>query len=244
MRRRGFTLLEVLVALGVLGVVLGLSLPALNARLERGSFEGSAERLAGAVRLAKEEARDSGRPVTVRARTLESGAMVIEWSAGMLQSEPRPSDGGPAEVGDEQRWTSLTELAIGLAIGDRDPGQTLDLDEGLQATGSSAAWPGESADAEDLLFFDDELAGERVRTLGVFLPSAEAIVQGPVYLIEQPRDEAASPERWASLTVSPWTGRISLEVFRARSRPAALTSEGDDDADLLEPPPDDHGRAP
>jgi len=244
MRRRGFTLLEVLVALGVLGVVLGLSMPALIARVDRGSFESNAERLAGAVRLAKEAAREAGQPVTVRARTLETGVTVIEGGAGVTRTA-RPADEGPPGSSEEQSWTTLTELAPGLSLSERDPGLADDLNADRGESIARDEWPDEIPDFETLLAPSQGPAtGGQTRTLCVFLPSAESIVQGPVYLIETPRAASTPPKRWASLTVSAWTGRVLLEQHRATSAVETLAPDGDDGASLMETLPYDGGAAP
>ncbi|MFI4898233.1 MAG: Tfp pilus assembly protein FimT/FimU [Phycisphaerales bacterium JB059] len=229
MRSRGFTLLEVLVALGVLGVVLGLSMPAISSRLERGSFEGAAERLAGALRTALGEARASGQPVEVRARSDSSGRLVIEWSVAGGRPEPvEPDaegersgfDAGPSE--EERIWKPLAELGPGFELRETDPAS---LEQATDAAPPEASAFPEPAPLESL---------DPARTLAVFLPGSEAIVPASIWLAPTTPDPEAVPPRWATLTISAWTARVSLE-FRTPAIDPVAGAAPDDEA----PPFDD-----
>ncbi len=220
MRSRGFTLLEVLVALGVLGVVLGLSMPAISTRLERGSFEGAAERLAGALRTALGEARASGRAVEVRARTDASGRLVIEWalaghapeSGANAQEEvsegvASTSASGPNE--EERAWRPLAEVGPGVVLSPTDPAS---LEQVADPTPPGALSFPELADVG---------TPEFARTLAVFLPGSEAIVPASIWLVPETQDPEAVPSRWATITISAWTARVSLAFSSPERDPSA-----------------------
>ncbi len=195
MRSRGFTLLEILVALGVLGVVLGLSLPAVSARLDRGSFDANAERVVGALRLARDEARNAGRPVRVRATTQATGPTAIEWSfqAGADADGDTPP---------EPEWTALVEIPRGNSVTDQDPAA-------LATTGFGE--PVMQFQNEPALAPEFDETGESTLALCVFMPGGEAVVNGPIWLVDAEGEGLVDAERWVGLTISPWTGRITSE---------------------------------
>ncbi len=232
MRTRGFTLLEILVALSVLVVVLALSLPALTGRLERGSFRANADQLAGALRRARSEARAAGEPVSVRARPLASGENVIEW-AFASGGEPDSQQDVTQTNADSLVWTPLAELVRSVTLTDQDPDQMLDDDPGAEGLLFEAGVMG----AED----------EGVRTLCVFLPGAEAIVPGAVWLLDAEAQDVGDARRWVKVTVSPWTGRVRSEAG-SRSSPESVNEDMEEASGLLAPsgardePP--AGRAP
>ncbi len=219
MRSRGFTLLEILVALGVLGVVLGLSLPAISARLDRGSFDANAERLVGALRLARDEARDAGRPVSVRARTPGLGPTFVEWS---FATSPAARESSPQGVPAEPAWTKLVEIPRSYFVSDQDPAA-------IDPNGSASASPDPLLSDAALESGLDE-GGTRTLPVCVFTPGAEAIVSGPVWLVDADRARLPEVNRWVKLTLSPWTGRMSVE----RGFPSKA-------GDVLAPEPEEPG---
>src|SRR5258708_9907649 len=59
-RSRGFTLVELMVVLTVVGIVLAFSVPALRSLATTHSLKGSAENIVGQMRLAREKAVSTG----------------------------------------------------------------------------------------------------------------------------------------------------------------------------------------
>ena len=74
-RERGFSLIELMIVLVVLGLILGYSLPALNRFSATLQLRGASENIAGQLRLAREKAIATGvvQPVNFRSGSLGSG---------------------------------------------------------------------------------------------------------------------------------------------------------------------------
>jgi prepilin-type N-terminal cleavage/methylation domain-containing protein len=114
-RRGGFTLLELLLAIGVMSLVLALGLPRMGA--VRGSFlvDEEARAVAGFVRAARRDAVSCRAPVVV---TVAAGdAAVLEWRRAGAQPWTGDDEQPPRASG-----------ASGEAAADTPPVRTLRLD--------------------------------------------------------------------------------------------------------------------
>lgn len=65
LKEKGFTLLEVLLTIGILGFTLVLTVPALDRAAAAGRLKSEAEQMAGVMRLARQEAVTSGSSRTI-----------------------------------------------------------------------------------------------------------------------------------------------------------------------------------
>jgi type IV fimbrial biogenesis protein FimT len=75
----GFSLAELLVALAVSAVLLGLALPAFNGLVQERALAATINELAAGIAYARSEAIRRGRPVTLAARAPTTGN---EWAGG------------------------------------------------------------------------------------------------------------------------------------------------------------------
>jgi type II secretory pathway pseudopilin PulG len=95
-RVRAFTLIEILLAIGLLVAVLSIVGPAIFERLAPRTFDETVERFASELRLAREDARRTGEVTLVYAtRNPEDGTIRIETRRNPITSE----DGGRAAPG-------------------------------------------------------------------------------------------------------------------------------------------------
>lgn len=73
----GFTLVEILVAIGLLVAVVSLVAPVLVSRIAPATFDGTLERFAGELRLAREDARRTGSLVYIYAESGERELRIV-----------------------------------------------------------------------------------------------------------------------------------------------------------------------
>lgn len=78
MRGRGFSVIEVMIAAGVLAVVVALVMPAALGRLGSRSLDQTGQDLAAALTLAQGEAGETGLGVAIRLRPDDAGAWHAE----------------------------------------------------------------------------------------------------------------------------------------------------------------------
>ncbi len=90
MRLRGLTLIELITALAVLGVLAALAVPTFTELLLDSRRSASVNALVGAVQLARSEAVKRTRPVTVckTADGLSCAGSAADWSGGWLVFVP------------------------------------------------------------------------------------------------------------------------------------------------------------
>lgn len=106
----GFTLLELLTAVTVLAVLLGIGVPAFNGIIRSNRTAAQANEVVAALSFARSEANKRGLPVSVcAANTAQSacaGATVSDWANGWLVFTDRVAPAGAINVGDELLQTS------------------------------------------------------------------------------------------------------------------------------------------
>lgn len=201
--RAGFSLFEVLVAIGILVAIAAIALPWAWSRLSARDLPESAETLTAILMLARAEAMSSGRLVEVRIRRGDSDPF-IEVRSTFLDPD-RLSLGEPSDSGLEE--------AFGLedAFGERDRSvqpigatwafRRLPTGIGLRPIGSGprAEFDGEETDAAlefagaDLIEALDEEpiaidAGPIDRPIAIFLPDGSNMLAGSWWLEEMPAD--------------------------------------------------------
>ncbi len=240
MRERGFSVIEVMIAAGVLAVVVALVLPAALGRFAERSLDGVARDVSAAIALARSGTSESGLPVAVRFRLdTPSGAWRIE-SARMSEGDsPERLDGlstraasaerGADRADAEPDWRVLRTLPRGVEV----------LREAPEPSDVPPMPPvPAAAPLAD--------AGETPETIlvGIFLPGGRCAVGGGFFLV---RAQGTAPETITSgveLNVSAWTGRVRAEPWRALSPADDLMSVPTPESlptDWLAPPTDAGG---
>ncbi len=79
----GFTIIELLVAMAVASVLLGLALPAFDTFIEQRNMTSRVNGFISAVNLARSEAVNRGGDVSIQA--MNAGDNGNEWGAGLLR---------------------------------------------------------------------------------------------------------------------------------------------------------------
>lgn len=112
----GFTILELMVGITILGVLLGIGVPAFNEITRNNRTTAQANELITALSLARSEASKRGMPVSVcaadAAQTACAGPAVGDWSNGWLVFSDRVGTAGvidaavPVDAGDQILQTS------------------------------------------------------------------------------------------------------------------------------------------
>lgn len=228
MSRRGFTLLELVI---VIGLIIGLSalvLTDMGERLEAGRFEAAGRALESCLVMARSDAQREGRPFAVVTRPVAArvGVYVDPFDPRLIEdSTPREDDVAPGKP--------RVVLAERVRVVDRLPAV------------ESPSW----APDQDRPETADELWEAAARApsvvnadggplvLAVFLPDGTAWSPGRSYLV------TGSPDRLkaVSLVVNRWTGAISLRPVSLNQDEGGGTDHSDqaDDADAKGESPDD-----
>ncbi|MCZ6493597.1 MAG: hypothetical protein O6933_05900 [Planctomycetota bacterium] len=211
MNRRGLTLLELLLAIGLLLAMAALALPTVLKGFGERAFESSAEVARNQLLLGRAHAQAAGQPVEVtyysppsriEARLFRAGLRGIEQ--GQPQAARSADDGlsDPPSFSDEEEsdpeplipegWASRL-LANGVWITDRPPGRGPRFDEGGLAAVEGDRQP------------RDGLSEPRRRIrLAVFLPDGSALLGEPAWIGD-------ADGRLGKLQVNPWTGLPSFQ---------------------------------
>ena len=199
--RAGFTIIELLIVIGVVLVIGAISLPFTLGQFEKRTETEAIDRLGLLIRLARAESRSSGVPMEVRCDP--SGRKVF-----VLRVDPRDpptfeADGPELEEGDDPErqlpdaW-SIVELPSSLAIvpaPEEDDGELLwrdDFDLDFEGSG------GRDEDS-----FAEEDPWPATTRLLLLVPDGTAISTEDFGL--------RSAEGWRRLRVDPWTAVATLE---------------------------------
>ena len=225
MSRRGLTLLELLIVLGLLLALGALVFPALMQSLDERAFESSADVVRNQLLLARAHAQTEGEPVEViyhddpplnsrvEARRFEAGLRAFERGEYLEARRHSPDAGDPLRLEYEQAdpdvsipasW-AVRRLPDGLRITDRRP---LEVDEEGGLLGSvpeQAFEPGGDALAGESL---DERASFR---LAVFLPDGSALLGEPFWIKD-------GDGRLGVFEVNHWTGLPTFDRIGSTDR--------------------------
>lgn len=192
MRGRGFTLIELMVAIGLALLLAGLVLGVSMSRLGEASFEEAKGRVGAALATARAEAQRRGVVMEVVARTGAGGTV------GMVM-EAAPAPGGDAE----KAGGSARDDRMGSGSDDASPGRYLEAIE--LPGGVKIAASAKRANAPAGLEEDGKSGGgsesEKV-TVAVFLPDGQGAV-GARYLI-------GKDGRMGEIVLNRWTGTVEV----------------------------------
>ena len=225
MKRRGLTLIELLLAIGLVLIVGGLVLPSVFTGLRERSFETAGDVVRNQLLLARAHAQVTRRPVEVvyvnvpprgpgiRARyfLVDAPGPSIERSTGRTASGASgASEADPFPMDDQ--WRTNPDQAIVEGWADRD------LPDGLSLTDRA-----------------DDAESDRTETdpvmlrLAVYMPDGSALLVQSVWI----RDDYG---RRGRIEVNPWTGLPSFE--RVTSARTALDEASEDPVEFQREPED------
>ncbi|MHC4415611.1 MAG: hypothetical protein ACYS0G_10035 [Planctomycetota bacterium] len=218
MNRRGLTLLELLLAIGLLVALGALVWPAFVGSLNERAFETTADVVRHQLLLARAHAQTTGVPVEVtyrrnppriEARLFQAGPIAVEQGTYVEPLDATDDDRGePPGIDDEQSdregliasgWAHRRlpdEIWIATRRGD-DPDEN---GEGEADAGQEAEWGGGAPDTTQ----EEDLDERPWIRLAVFVPDGSALLGAPVWL----RD---SDGRLGRLQVNAWTGLPSFD---------------------------------
>jgi prepilin-type N-terminal cleavage/methylation domain-containing protein len=133
-RRQGFTLLESMVVLAILGVVAALALPGMLPMIHKAKLDGAAEIVAGVVVQARTRAMSARRCVRVRLETVAGQPNVVAEELRTFDCDVDPSTAprtdntslGATNLWNEVARARLDTAGISLAL---NPGASEGLDE-------------------------------------------------------------------------------------------------------------------
>ncbi|MCK0506284.1 GspH/FimT family pseudopilin [Aromatoleum anaerobium] len=93
---RGFTLIELMVAIAILGIVLGLGMPAFNSAIQNNRATSATNDLVTALQLARSEAVKRRQDIVVCRRNGDGDACAngTDWAVGWLVQGPQEQDDG------------------------------------------------------------------------------------------------------------------------------------------------------
>lgn len=191
MRSRGFTLIELMIALAIMAMLAGIVLPIGISRLNASSFSQTQRQLESAVGIARADAQRRGRLLKLVA--IDSGGSVAIWSI----------ERGSTETGAEAgRREFVMELPAGASIIPAPAANAEDADSDAEED----EW--ESARSDDVRR-RAEGAGEdsAERALCVLMP--DGTVSPGETLVLRGRGGAM-----ARMDFNPWTGMITFVPVR------------------------------
>lgn len=260
-RRRGVTLIELLLALGLLLAIGAFALPITLETLERRAFESAGDELVGQLLLARAHARESGLPVEVLCRREDLGSrfeldsaassgsafdstgdaqsgggrssiLIRTVDLSLDASESEESgEGGNAGTDDSD---ALTPLSLSWA----ERSYSVSIERVAAATRGGAGGDDPTSDLGGDATGDqaDSLEpppsrGRSYQRVALFVPDGSAPLAERLRL----RDAAG---REAFVTINPWTGLASLDV---PPREASATEDEFDLAEEEKPESDDTG---
>jgi prepilin-type N-terminal cleavage/methylation domain-containing protein len=217
MNRRGLTLIELLLAIGIVLIVGALVLPAIFTGLRERSFESAGDVVRNQLLLARAHAQVTRRPVEVvylnvpprgpgiRARyfLVDAPGPAIERPTGRTASA---ADADPFPMDDQ--WETNPEQVIVEGWSDRDLPDGLGLTNRAEADDADSGW----TDTDPVIL-----------RLAVYMPDGSALLVQTVWL----RDDDG---RRGRIEVNPWTGLSSFD--RVVGDQSDASSDREDRAEL------------
>jgi len=213
MRGRGFSVIEVMIAAGILAVLAALVMPAALGHVATRSLVQSGEDLGAGLALAGAEASETGLALAVRLRRGADGSWRVERASlrapddlQMLETSDAPTptrSRAGVTARDEIVWRPLLALPAGVTVSREAPPSDQPAPDLRRPAGGDA--PG------SLLESDADARDDDTLLVGVFLPGGRFVGEGALYLAreDEPVHEAVV------VSVSTWTGRVRLAEWRA-----------------------------
>ena len=217
MPRRGLTLLETLIAIGLVLALAALSFPALIGLLDQRRFDGAGDQLGELLRLARAHAQATGEPVevlyepeprVVRARVFRlddaaSGTDPADDELPLFDAEDAPTP----ETVIPDGWAHRV-LPDGVHLARRPPAAD-DVETGWSELDDRAPDP-VRLPSEDPPF-----------RLAVFLPDGSALLGRPAWVHD-------GEGRLARLSVDGWTGLATIQDAPPVTEEPGIDAEMDD----------------
>jgi len=166
--RRGLTIIEMLVVLGVLVALVSLALPAFGGWLDSARIDSAVAQIGGAVQMGRQIARDSGKPAALIAADSAAGAfLTIETGkgeggriVGQLPKEFAVRDDVRASFESKSSEPKPARLALCLPDGTVDAGSAVISVRGREYTLSLSRWTGSVTATERVTKDDGDKAPE------------------------------------------------------------------------------------
>jgi len=236
MERRGLTLLELLIVVGLILAIAALVFPVMTDRLAERRFDSAAQQVRAHMLLARAEAMSTRRAVEVRyapdrrvVETVRFEPEVDEAGMGVRQraaarsedsgGDPLTEALGPID-GEEIGRTDVAVVDVpeSVRILDRLPEDLdVDLEAGMALDLDAEQLEYLEAESPEMAVDDPFAFEERPAVrLAVYLGDGSALLSKPLWLIDE-------DGRRAKLEVNPWTGVPRL------TREAAASDAADDD---------------
>jgi len=206
-RRSGFTLLELMVVIGIIAALLVAVVPAVNSLSKSSGRKAAISNLVGAMEQARAQAIKSGEATYVVFPTFSSGTAQTtlerynHHSYAIFEADP----GNPAQPKQLTNWKSLP---TGVSIRQSSLA-ALPLASALSPAATIAFSPDKAADVEfRCLQFHSNGAVESPST-NVTLVVFEGFVNGMSETVTSKKDSSGNPAATESVTISHLTGRAS-----------------------------------
>lgn len=228
MRRRGFTLIEVVLVLTLLVALGAIVLPAVGTLLGPTLFEETVERVRAELLLARADAQRDGVVVRVTAEPVgrAESREDLSWRVVSRRVDlfARPPEGGDGSIlgagedaplgGDEELAAGALLLALPRGVRFAEPGDEpgSQIEDGRPEASERATEPPamEQEEEESAAALDAE---PRPIVLAIFMPDGSALASTETLLV-------GSDGRRATLSVSRWSGRVSVGAIRTLAAPS------------------------
>ena len=196
----GFTLLETLIVLAILGLVLGLSMPVWSGLLDRARPGEAASLIEEGTHAARVAARDKGLPAALIAR----GDRLVVVAARASANEAGSTDDAPSEA-----WSAPFGFEVSRAEASETPGTSAD------EAGSDAAF------FDDATFAAPSGPAASASASGVDFRLAVVAPDGTVWAHDGV--EIVVGEDRLTLSIDAWTGRVRLDAPMSGTTTTAAT---------------------